>query len=256
MKIKVVPVLGDNFAYVVACEETGQAAAIDPADPEAVLASAASLGVDLTAVWNTHHHLDHIGGNEALLRGRRLRLMGHVSDRGRIPGLTDKLEHGDRFKLGSLEVRAHHTPGHTLGAICYQVGHSLFTGDTLFGGGCGRLFEGDPETLFRSLTEVICALPTTTQLYFGHEYTANNLDFALTVEPENQRLQRRMEQVLADLEAGKPSVPATLEEELATNPFLRGASQEIRTNLSLRFPDDDWTPLQVFTRLRELRNSW
>ena len=256
MKIEVVPVLGDNFAYVVACGETGQAAAIDPADPEAVLARVASMGVELTAVWNTHHHFDHIGGNETLLRGRRLRLLGHVADRGRIPGLTDKLEHGDRFKLGNLEVRVHHTPGHTRGAVCYQVGEALFTGDTLFGGGCGRLFEGDPPTMFHSLTQVICALPPETRLYFGHEYTASNLDFALTVEPENPRLQQRMERVLAGLKTGEPSVPATLEEELATNPFLRGDSAEIRTILSRRYPDDEWTPLQVFTRLRELRNSW
>lgn len=256
MKIEVVPVLGDNYAYVVACTETGQAAVVDPGEAEAVIARAESMGVELTAVWNTHHHFDHIGGNDVLVRERGLRLFGHKSDRGRIPGLTDKLEHGDRFKLGALQVRALHTPGHTMGAVCYQVGDALFTGDTLFGGGCGRLFEGDPDTMHRSLSQVICALDPATRLYFGHEYTAHNLDFALTVEPGNRRLDERMERALAAVTAGEPTVPGTLEEELATNPFLRGDSEEIRASLSERYPDDQWTPLQVFTRLRELRNSW
>ena len=256
MKIQVVPVQGDNYAYIVACGETGQAAAVDPAGPEQVLARVEEMGVQLTAIWNTHHHFDHIGGNDALLRRGRLELLGHCSDQGRIPGITRKLEHGDRFQLGNLQVRALHTPGHTLGAVCYLVGEALFTGDTLFGGGCGRLFEGDPGTMFRSLTERICTLPAATRLYFGHEYTANNLAFAATLEPGNRRLRERLEQAMAATEGGEPTAPSTLEQELATNPFLRTDSEEIRATLSGRFPDDAWTPLQVFTRLRELRNSW
>ncbi len=256
MKIEVVPVLGDNYAYIVACEETGQAAVLDPAGPDKVQARAAEMGVELTGIWNTHHHFDHIGGNDALMRQGKLRLYGHRSDRGRIPGITHKLTHGDSFRLGNLEVRVLHTPGHTRGAICYQVGDALFTGDTLFGGGCGRLFEGDPETMYSSLTEQICSVPAATRLFFGHEYTANNLAFAATVEPGNQRLQRRLEVAMSATERGEPTVPSTLEEELATNPFLRADSEEIRATLSERFPDDAWTELQVFTRLRELRNSW
>ncbi len=257
MKIEVVPVLNDNFAYLVICEATGKAATVDPGAAAPVLEQVRRLGVELTDLWNTHHHFDHIGGNDEIKAQAGVRRhMGHASDRGRIPGLTHKLAHDQRFSLGELEVQALHTPGHTLGAVCYRVQDCLFTGDTLFGAGCGRLFEGDPPTMFNSLRSVIATLPGETRLFFGHEYTLNNLDFAATLEPGNQRLQQRIERVRQQMEQGEPSVPSTLDEELATNPFLRWDSEELRQSLAGKFPDDELDDLQVFTRLRELRNRW
>ncbi len=256
MRIELVPVDSDNYAYLVICEDTKKAAAVDPADAEAVIRMALDLDVEITAIWNTHHHQDHIRGNDELRLGRELQHYAHKLDFSRIPGQTDKLEHGDRFRLGSLDVTALHTPGHTRAAVCYHIGDALITGDTLFGAGCGRLFEGDPPTMFKSLIEVIGALPPETRLYFGHEYTRHNLEFALTVEPGNARLVQRVERVHSQVNAGDPTTPSTLEEELATNPFLRPESEEIKTNLASRFPGKEWTPLQVFTTLRRLRNNW
>ena len=250
MKIETIPVLGDNFAYLVICESTGQAAAVDPADAATVRQRARDLGVTIAAIWTTHHHHDHTGGNQELARVGEVRVFGHTSERERIPALTDALGDGDQISLGDLSARVIHTPGHTNGALCYLVGDAVFTGDTLFGAGCGRLFEGDPATMFASLAS-LAALPAQSRVFFGHEYTANNLAFAATVEPDNLRLQERIRQV-----QGLPSTPSTMAEELATNPFLRSNSPQIQQNLEGRFPGDQWTPLQVFTRVRQLRNAW
>ena len=252
MKIETVPIMGDNYSYLVICEQTGQAAAVDPADASTVALRARRLGVEITAIWTTHHHFDHCGGNQELALKGELRVFGHLIDRTRIPGLTDTAEHGDRLPLGKLQAQVYHTPGHTRGAICYHVEDALFSGDTLFGGGCGRLFEGDPPTMFASLA-TIAALPHPTRIYFGHEYTAHNLAFAATLEPDNEDLQRRLE---AARQSSQPTTPSTLAEELATNPFLRSDSPQILHSLGQKFPDDDWTALQAFTRIRQLRNSW
>ena len=254
MKIETIPVLGDNFAYLAICEGTGQAAAVDPADPGAVRRRAEHLGVTISAVWTTHHHLDHSGGNQELASSGEVRVFGARLDQRRIPALTDALDDGDTLPLGDLTARVIHTPGHTRGALCYLVEDAVFTGDTLFGAGCGRLFEGDPPTMFASLA-ILARLPPQSRLYFGHEYTANNLAFAATVDPSNPRLQQRIREI-KELPPGRPTVPSTLAEELATNPFLRSESEQIQQGLQRRFPGDSWSPLQVFTRIRELRNSW
>ena len=254
MKIETIPVLGDNFAYLVICEETGLAAAVEPAAATAGQRRARDLGVTIRAVWSTHHHYDHTGGNQQLADGEGVRVYGHRADEGRIPAITDALDHGDRLSLGELSATLLHTPGHTRGSACYQVEDAVFTGDTLFGAGCGRLFEGDAPTMFASM-ETLAALPPDSRVFFGHEYTVNNLGFAATVEPDNARIRQRLDEV-EGLPPGTPSAPSTLEEELATNPFLRSHSAQIRQGLARQFSGDEWTPLQVFTRLRQLRNSW
>jgi hydroxyacylglutathione hydrolase len=257
MIVEIVPVLGDNYAYVVGCEETGQAAAVDPAGPEQVASRVEALGLKLAAIWTTHHHGDHAMGNRDLARRvPGLRVHGHASEAGSIPALTDPVEHGSTLELGRLRVEVLHTPGHTRGSVCYRVEDALFTGDTLFASGCGRLFEGDPPTMFRSLHEVIRPLPPETRVYCGHEYAAKNLDFAWSVEPENPALQRRIEAVGERLRRGHASVPFTLAEELETNPFLRCDSEEIRAGLRERFPAQPLDELAVFTLLRQLRNSF
>lgn len=254
MKIETIPVLGDNFAYLVICERTAQAAAVDPADARTVQRRAAALGVTISAIWTTHHHHDHSGGNLELASGGGVEVYGHHADGGKIPALTTALHHGDTLSLGDLSVRVIHTPGHTLGALCYLVEDALFTGDTLFGAGCGRLFEGDAPTMFRSLGR-LAALPPESRVFFGHEYTLTNLGFAATLEPDNASLQQRLRRV-EELPPPAHSVPSTLADELATNPFLRGESEQLRRSLQRQFSSDSWTPLQVFTRVRQLRNAW
>lgn len=256
IKVEIIPVLGDNYAYLVICEETGQAAAVDPAEADAVARRAQDLGVRIAAIWTTHHHGDHSAGNRELAGQVQLKVYGHRSERDRIPALTDAVDHEDEIELGGLKVKVLHTPGHTRGSVCYRVQDALFTGDTLFASGCGRLFEGDPSTMFSSLHEVLMPLPAETRVFCGHEYTVKNLSFAATVEGDSQDLQQRIELARGARSKGAPTVPFTLADELRTNPFLRCESEEIRRNLRGRFPDDDLTPLQVFTRLRELRNVY
>jgi len=214
MSITPVPCLSDNYAYLVTCDRTKKTAIVDPSEAAPVLAACEKAD----AIWNTHHHWDHVGGNEELARALGIReICGHASDRGRIAGQTRFLEEGDRLELGDLRVRILHIPGHTTGAIAYVVDGpepAVFTGDTLFVAGCGRLFEGTPEMMFASLAK-LAALPDDTRVYCGHEYTKKNLAFAAHVEPANEDVAR------AARETKVPSVPSTIAAEKRINPFVR-----------------------------------
>ena len=255
--IETVPVHGDNYAYIVLCTESGEAAAVDPADAGVVAQRLERVGARLVAIWCTHHHADHTGGNRELARrAGDCPVHGHTEDAARIPGLTNAVDDGAVLRVGRLEARVLHTPGHTRGSACYLVGDALLTGDTLFAAGCGRLFEGDPATMFHSLQERIRPLPPQTRVFCGHEYTEKNLDFAWGVEPDSPALRRRIDAVHAQRRRGEPSVPFTLEEELATSPFLRCESPEIIATLERIHGLADRSPLGVFTRLRELRNAF
>ena len=255
MKVIPVPCLKDNYAYLLVCEETGQAGAVDPSEAGPVEAAAARAGVRLVAILNTHHHWDHTGGNKELLaKHPSLKVYAHASDKGRIDGLTDGLQHGQEFTLGTLRIRGLHNPGHTTGGISYAVGDAVFTGDTMFGGGCGRLIEGTPEMMVASLFKVIGALPRTTRVFFGHEYTENNLRFAAMVEPDNAAVQARLAKARATLQAGGLTTPSTLEDEWATNPFLRGDSAAIRAKVKEVEPANDLSPVAVLGAVRRLKD--
>jgi hydroxyacylglutathione hydrolase len=255
MKIVTLPCSFDNYSYLVICEETGTAAVIDPAEYYPVSCAVAAAGVILRAVFCTHHHADHIGGLDDLLdEFPGLDVYGHERDRRRIHGFTSPLVDGSPVRIGRIRGKVLHTPGHTTGSICYLFGDDLFTGDTLFGAGCGRLFEGTPKQMHDALNGMVNNLPPATRVYFGHEYTAHNLKFARFVEPGNAAVAARQELVDRQRAGGQATTPSTLAIEAATNPFLRCGEKEIVDTVAERIFGEDLDSLSVFTALRRLKD--
>jgi len=259
MRIVPVPCLKDNYAYLVVCEATKKAAVVDPSEAKPVLAAAEREGVELVAIWNTHHHWDHTGGNKELLEALpELQVVAHESDHGRIPGQSTFAEEGDEVTVGK-QVRGHiiYNPGHTTGAVSYVIDDApaVFTGDTLFGAGCGRLFEGTPEMMHESLTK-LAALPEATQVYCGHEYTANNLRFAAAAEPGSAAVAERAAAVAAVRERGEPTVPFTIGEDRSTNPFLRADQPAVIEAVRAAEPPSSDDPVRVFAALRRWKDRF
>ena len=255
MRIVPVACLSDNYAYLVTCEKTGMMALVDASEAEPVGAAIAATGKALRAIWSTHHHFDHVGANEDIAHRFEVRdIYGHISDRGRIPGQTKFLSDGDTFALGALEVRTMHIPGHTLGAVAYVVksgaSQAVFTGDTMFLGGCGRLFEGTPAQMHESLASLM-KLDGKTEVYCGHEYTESNLRFALHLEPSNEAIVARQARAKELRAAGKPTVPGTLDDEAKTNPFVRTASSDIRRKLGIPVDADAATALAAIRKAKD-----
>jgi hydroxyacylglutathione hydrolase len=230
MKILPIPCLTDNYAYLVVCEATGRAAVVDPSESAPVAGAIERAGTRLVAIWNTHHHWDHVGGNQELAAAHPgLEIIAHASDRGRVPGQSRGVEEGDHLELGELRAEIIHNPGHTRGAVSFVVrggageAPAVFTGDTLFAAGCGRLFEGTPADMFASLRK-LAALPPETRVFCGHEYTEKNLAFAAAAEPDNAAIAERRARVAELRGRGQPSVPSSIAEERDTNPFVRAGS--------------------------------
>lgn len=255
MKIVQVFLLRDNYGYLVVSEPTREAVVIDPSEAEPILRCVAEERVTLKAILNTHHHRDHTGGNEGILTQRKVDIYGHKSDAGRIPGLSHGVDEGDTITLGELTGRVLFIPGHTTGHVAYLFGNNLFCGDTLFTGGCGRLFEGTPAQMHASLSKLM-TLPDDTKVYCGHEYTESNLRFAMSLEPKNHKLVSRLERVHRLRTRGVSTVPATLEEEKQTNPFLRWDSKELRETLRRGFPALVMEPVSVFAQVRKLKDQF
>ncbi len=256
MQITPISCLSDNFAYLIHADGSQDALVVDPSEAGPVVAALERSGLRLVGILNTHHHWDHVGGNEELLsRYGKLSVYGHASDAdgGRIPGQTHRLEHEQTFEAAGLEFRALHIPGHTTGAVAYVTGDAVFTGDTLFAAGCGRLFEGTPAMMYASLNEKLGALPDATRVYFGHEYTANNLRFAAHVEPGNAEVAAKAERVQAARARGEVTTPTTLAEERLTNPFMRCDSAEIRAHVKL---GADASPVDVLAAVRAAKDSF
>jgi hydroxyacylglutathione hydrolase len=209
--------LKDNYAYIVTCDATRMTAIVDPSEAAPVLEALKKLGdVKPVAIWNTHHHWDHVGGNEELCKALGIKdVYGHASDKGRIAMQSKFLEENDNFALGDLDASILHIPGHTTGAVAYVLGEeAVFTGDTLFIAGCGRLFEGTPAMMFDSMKK-LAGLADATRVYCGHEYTKANLVFAAHVEPDNADVKTYAASVSI------PSVPSTIGLEKRINPFMR-----------------------------------
>src|ERR1043166_8000831 len=255
MKIIQIPLLRDNYGYLILCPKTNTATIIDPSEAEPVLRRVEQENVNLEAILNTHHHRDHTGGNEGLLAKQPLKVYGSKTDLGRIPGLTDGVEEGDEIQIGELCGKVLFIPGHTTGHVAYLFGNSLFCGDTLFTAGCGRLFEGTPEQMQVSLKKLM-ALPDNTKVYCGHEYTESNLRFAMSIEPKNPKLASRFERVQGLRSRGTPTVPSTMEEEKQTNPFLRWDSKELQATVKSVNPNTALDPVSVFAAVRKMKDSF
>ena len=232
--IEIIPILRDNYAFLLTDEATGVTAVVDPGEAGPVLDRLGQGGRELDWILITHHHGDHTGGSAELKARTGCRIVGPEAEAARIPGLDVGVSEGETFELGASRAALIATPGHTVGPISYHFpdAQALFCGDTLFVMGCGRLIEGDAPTMWASL-EKLMALPDATRVYCGHEYTLANARFAVTVDPENHALRDRLRAVEAARDAGRPTVPSTLAEEKATNPFLRAGDPAIRRQLGL-----------------------
>jgi hydroxyacylglutathione hydrolase len=229
VEVTIVPCRKDNYAYFLRPEGGDTVALVDASEAGPILKALGERGLNLGAILSTHHHRDHVEGNEELVAHfPGIPVYGSAHDRGRIPEQTHFVSQGDVIDVVGLHLSCLLVPGHTLGAVAY-VGHgAVFTGDTLFAGGCGRLFEGTPRMMYDALNVTLAALPDETLVYCGHEYTAKNLEFAAAVEPGNRAVAERAERVRRKREHGEPSIPSTMAEERATNPYLRVTSGEIR----------------------------
>ena len=225
MEIVPVPAFDDNYLWLVHDEPSGETAVVDPGDPTPVLAAAAERGWTITQIWNTHWHPDHTGGNVAIKEATSARISGPASEN--IPGRDVALGEGDEVRLGDKVGRVIEVPGHTLGhiAFIFDEDRVAFVGDTLFAMGCGRLFEGTPRQMYRSL-ERIAALPEATRLYCAHEYTLSNALFSAHAEPDNRAIADRLERVKQLRDQGKMTVPTTVAEERETNPFVRATNED------------------------------
>jgi len=253
LTILTLPVLNDNYIYLVHDPVSGETAVVDPAVAQPVLDILDQKGWSLTYILNTHHHSDHVGGNLELKQKTGCTIIAPLSDQYRIPGIDRGVVDGDEITLGKHSARVISTPGHTSGHVVYHFAddNTLFCGDTLFVMGCGRLFEGTAEQMWHSLQK-LKALPTSTRIYCAHEYTQANGRFALTVEPDNKQLQQRMD-VINQLRANRlPTVPSTVEQELATNPFFREDSLALQETIKMV----NKKPVEVFAEVRRLKDNF
>lgn len=253
LEIKQIPVLNDNYVYLAHCPETQQTAVVDPAVVGPVLDALKENGWTLTHILNTHHHGDHTGGNLELKAETGCTIVGPRADRDRIPGIDIEVGDGETYQLGNTTATVFDVPGHTRGHIAYwfKGSDALFCGDTLFVMGCGRLFEGTPAQMVNSLSK-FDELPGETRVYCAHEYTQSNGRFALTVEPQNKALVNLMKDVDAKRAKGIPTVPSTLAQERATNPFLRPSSADLQATVDLVGADI----VDVFAEVRRRKDSF
>lgn len=251
--IRQFPCLSDNYGYLVRDRETGAVATIDTPDAAAINAALGREGWSLTHILNTHWHPDHAGGNLSLKERWGCRVIGPRGEAEKIPGIDETVGEGDVVALGETRAKVHDTPGHTLGHIVYHFADdgAAFVGDTIFALGCGRLFEGTPDQMWSSLSK-IAAMPASTSLYCAHEYTHANARFALTVDPGNTALVARAADIAATRARGEATVPSTVADELATNPFLRAREPGVQRAVDLAGAD----PVSVFAEVRKRKDQF
>lgn len=254
LEIIQVPLLRDNYAYVLHDAASGDTAVLDPSSSLPILELLDAKGWTLNYILNTHHHFDHTGGNEDIKSRTNCKIVSSYTDRERIPGGADiTLKEGDEFSLGASTANIMEIPGHTIGDIAYYFAQeqAVFCGDALFSLGCGKMFEGTPEQMWNSLRR-IADLPRDTKLYCGHEYTQANGQFALSVDPHNDALKNYLHQVDDIRREGRSTVPSTIAIEVAANPFLRAPA--IVTELGELGPAP--SPHDAFAHLRHKKDQF
>lgn len=259
LTISPISAFDDNYIWMFHAPDSRDVFVVDPGDPTPVEEALKHYKLSLAGILITHHHFDHTGGINVLTKGRNIPVYG--PDNENIAGITHTVRDNDTIELSGCQFRIMTTPGHTLDHIAYftESGESgnpaLFCGDTLFVGGCGRLFEGTAEQMFQSLSR-LAELPGNTAIYCAHEYTQANLQFAQAVEPHNQMLQKQIQQVRAFRAENLPTVPSTIEQELATNPFLRSNQPEVIQAASNRDSSSNASPVDVLRVIRAWKDNF
>jgi hydroxyacylglutathione hydrolase len=255
MHIITIECLYDNYSYLILTED-GKAAVVDPSEAWPVIKTLSERNLSLRAIWCTHHHHDHIGGIADLLdEYGDVRVIGFAGARAAINALSEVYEDGQQFDWDGIAVAVMHLPGHTETGIAFSFAGHIFVGDTLFGAGCGRLFEGTPAQMDNSLQR-IAALDEQTNIYFGHEYTMVNLRFAGQVEPANEAIAHRLREVTGLRDKGLLTTPTTIALELRTNPFLRVDQPAVIAFAAHRLGRQPRDRVEVFGAIREARNSF
>jgi hydroxyacylglutathione hydrolase len=253
LEIVTIPCLEDNYAFLLRSSETAAVALIDAPEAAPILAELGKRGWHLTEIWLTHHHWDHIDGVAELKDATGAKIVGAAADAHRLPPLNHEVREGEAYSFAGSEVQIFDVSGHTVGHIAFYVPDAVaaFTADSLMALGCGRLFEGTADQMWASLSK-LAALPPETLICSGHEYTTGNARFALTVDPDNARLVARAAEIEQARANGRPTVPSTLSEELATNPFLRAHLPELKAAVGMQDAPD----AAVFAEIRKRKDAF
>tara|TARA_B100000287_G_scaffold6209_1_gene6016 strand:+ start:21 stop:782 length:762 start_codon:yes stop_codon:yes gene_type:complete len=253
MKIEIIKCLEDNYSYLIIDEKSKSACVVDPSEAEPIIDYVEKNNINLKFILNTHHHFDHVGGNKDLKKKYNSKVVGFSGDKERIPEIDIILKDKEIWKEEKFEAKIFHIPGHTSGHICFNFFNEklLFTGDTLFSLGCGRIFEGTYEQMFNSLN-LIKTFPKETKIFCGHEYTLKNSEFCLMYDKDNKELKQKIIQNKKRIKEGFPTIPTTLEDELNMNIFLRSDRKDIQSNLNLI----NSNPLETFSKLRDLKDNF
>ena len=253
MNIEIIPCLNDNYSYLIHEKKTNTVAIVDPSEFEPCDEVIKNKYKKLDYILNTHHHYDHVGGNEKLKKKYGSTVLGFEGDKDRIPFVDKFLHDNQNFNIGNMSFLVIFIPGHTTGHVAFYSKNEkiIFTGDTLFSLGCGRVFEGTNEQMFNSLNK-LKKLPPDTKIYCGHEYTKKNLEFCIRYEPNNKYLKKKKDWVDAKIKSNLPSVPVSIEEELRTNIFLRCNEQAVKNALNLSNSSEQ----EIFVKLRDLKDNF
>ena len=253
MIIDIIPCLSDNYSYLINDKTSNLVGIVDPSDFDEVNKIIKRKYGKLDYILNTHHHSDHVAGNIELKKNYKSKIVGSKADGNRIPGIDILLDEGEIFKFGKVNFKIITVPGHTKGHIAFysEDEKTIFTGDTLFSLGCGRVFEGTIKEMFLSINK-IKSLPGDTKIYCGHEYTKQNLDFCLKFDENNQFLINKLDWVKERNDNKMPTIPTTLEEEVKTNIFLRCDNSSIKNILNMNNSSDE----QIFEKLRSLKDQF
>jgi hydroxyacylglutathione hydrolase len=245
------PCLSDNYGFLVHDSESGETACIDTPETAPILAALEKTGWTLTQIWNTHHHYDHAGNNEEIKRITGCTITGPAGEADKIPAIDRAVDDGDTVMLGAHEAHVLNVGGHTLGHIAFHMEGHAFVGDSLFALGCGRVFEGTMAQMWESLQK-LNALPDGTQIYCAHEYTTSNAAFAVTIDPDNEALSKRVAEISSLRAANKPTVPTEIALERATNPFLRATDANVQARLNM----SGAPAVDVFAEIRARKDSF